>query len=125
MTSTDFKVEIKVKTQYLPDQSPEKDQYAFAYHITVMNSSSQTIQLLNRYWLITDGNGKNTEVQGPGVVGQQPHIAAGERFQYTSGAILDTPVGSMQGYYEMQAADGTKFKSPIDIFSLGVPNLVN
>ena len=119
------KVDIKVETQYLENQSPNKDKYAFAYRITIQNNSQQSIQLLNRYWLITDGDGKKTEVQGAGVIGEQPHIQIGDSFQYTSGAVLDTPVGTMQGYYEMQSDDGEQFQAPIDVFSLAVPNAVN
>lgn len=125
MSLTNFGVEINVITRYLPEQSTDDKQYAFAYHITIINRGPQEIQLLNRYWLITDGNGKNSEVEGPGVIGQQPRIPAGSRFQYTSGAVLNTPVGSMQGYYEMVTPDGTQFKAPIEVFSLGVPYLVN
>ena len=119
------KVEITVKTQYLKNQIPDKDKYAFAYKIVIHNNGQQSVQLLNRYWLITDGNGKKTEVQGAGVVGEQPHIQPGDFFQYTSGAVLDTPVGTMQGYYEMQPEGGELFQAAISIFSLAVPNAVN
>lgn len=119
------KVDITVDTQYLKNQSPDKDKYAFAYRILICNSGQQSVQLISRYWLITDGNGKKTEVQGPGVIGEQPHIQPGDSFQYTSGAVLDTPVGTMQGYYEMQREDGELFQAAIDIFSLAVPNVLN
>jgi len=119
------KVDITVDTQYLKNQIPDKDKYAFAYKIAIHNSGQQSVQLINRYWLITDGNGKKTEVQGAGVIGEQPHIKPGDSFQYTSGAILDTPVGTMQGYYEMQDDDGERFNAAIDIFSLAVPNVLN
>jgi ApaG protein len=125
MQLTENSIQIKVQTQYLPEQAPEDNQYAFAYHITIQNLGNQDVQLINRYWLITDGNGKNTEVKGPGVIGQQPTIAAGAQFEYSSGAILETPVGSMQGYYEMRSKDGAMFNAAIDVFSLRVPNLVN
>lgn len=118
-------ISIQVKTQYLHDRIPDKDQYPFAYKITITNLGEQQVQLLNRYWLITDGNGKKTEVQGAGVIGEQPFIQPDQSFVYTSGAILDTPVGTMQGYYEMQWADGEIFQAPIDIFSLAVPNVLN
>ena len=81
--------------------------------------------MLSRYWLITDGNGKNTEVQGEGVVGKQPLIDPASEYQYTSGALIDTPVGSMQGHYEMENEDGERFRVPINIFSLSVPNAIN
>jgi ApaG protein len=119
------KVEITVETQYLKNQIPDKDKYAFAYKISIHNHGQHSIQLINRYWLITDGNGKKTEVQGPGVIGEQPHIPPGEYFKYTSGAVLDTPVGTMQGYYEMQQKDGERFEAAINVFSLAVPNIVN
>ncbi|WP_293748889.1 Co2+/Mg2+ efflux protein ApaG [uncultured Paraglaciecola sp.] len=121
----DNKIDITVDTQYLKNQIPDKDKYAFAYRISICNSGQQLVQLISRYWLITDGNGKKTEVQGPGVIGEQPHIQPGDSFQYTSGAVLDTPVGTMQGYYEMQREDGELFQAPINIFSLAVPNVLN
>jgi ApaG protein len=119
------KVNVTVETQYLKNQIPDKDKYAFAYKISIHNNGQYPVQLINRYWLITDGNGKKTEVQGPGVIGVQPHIRPGDCFQYTSGAVLDTPVGTMQGYYEMQQKDGERFEAAISIFSLAVPNVVN
>lgn len=123
---TDPSVHIKVTCRHLPDHLPaDSKQFAFAYHISITNLSDQTVQLINRYWLITDANGKSSEVKGAGVVGKQPHIAPGETFQYTSGAVIDTPVGNMQGYYEMEAADGTTFRAPIDIFRLALPNVIN
>ncbi len=119
-------ITIDVETNYLPDHiPPEKNKFAFSYHIKVTNNAAQTVQLLNRYWLITDGNGKKSEVAGAGVVGKQPHIKPGESFAYSSGAILDTPVGSMQGHFEFQAPSGELFKVPIDIFSLSVPHALN
>jgi ApaG protein len=119
------KVNITVQTQYLKNQIPDVDKYAFAYKVAVHNNGQQLIQLINRYWLITDGNGKKTEVQGPGVIGEQPYIQPGDTFYYTSGAVLDTPVGTMQGYYEMQREDDQRFQAPINIFSLAVPNVLN
>lgn len=117
---------VSVSTKHIPEHpanGPEK--YAFAYHITIRNHSHARVQLLSRYWQITDGNGKNTEVQGEGVVGKQPHIEPSSEYQYTSGALLDTPVGSMQGYYEMEDEHGERFRVPINIFSLSVPNAIN
>jgi ApaG protein len=119
------KVEITVETQYLKNQIPDKDKYVFAYKISVHNNGQHAVQLINRYWLITDGNGKKTEVEGPGVIGLQPHILPGDFFRYTSGAVLDTPVGTMQGYYEMQQENGARFEAVINVFSLAVPNVVN
>lgn len=119
------KVDITVETQYLKNRIPDKDKYVFAYKISIQNNGQQAVQLISRYWLITDGNGEKTEVQGDGVIGEQPHIQIGDTFQYTSGAVLDTPVGTMQGYYEMQREDGERFQAAINVFSLAVPNAVN
>ncbi|MBC3765392.1 Co2+/Mg2+ efflux protein ApaG [Neptunicella marina] len=117
---------ITVKTQFLADHPVcDEGKFAFAYFITIKNTSKQSVQLLNRYWLITDGNGKTSEVQGAGVVGEQPHISPNQAHHYNSGAILDTPVGTMQGFYEMQRADGSTFEAPIPLFSLAVTSLVN
>lgn len=119
-------IKIEVETQFLEGRIPDEEQkFAFAYKVTIINQDKQQVRLLNRYWLITDGNGKKNEVRGPGVVGEQPLIEAGKSFQYTSGAILDTPVGTMEGYYEMEDETGKTFKARINVFSLSVPNLVN
>ncbi len=126
MITTEPLVLIHVATRHLPDHATERaDQYAFAYQVTISNKSQQAVQLLSRYWLITDANGKTSEVSGDGVVGKQPVIQPGDEYQYTSGAILDTPVGSMQGYYQMESADGSAFRANIDVFRLAVPNLIN
>jgi ApaG protein len=126
MSGQNLPIKINVKTQYLQDRiDPQENKYAFAYRIDIRNLSDQKVKLLNRYWLITDGNGKKTEVQGEGVVGEQPLIEPGKSYQYTSGAILDTPVGRMQGHYELEDAGGNLFKAPIDIFGLAVPNSLN
>ena len=91
-------IEVRVKTRHLPEHLPsDSTQFAFAYHITIINNSNETVQLISRYWRITDANGKSSEVQGAGVIGKQPIIEPGESFDYTSGAVIDTPVGNMQG----------------------------
>lgn len=119
-------VAVQVSTRYLPDHLPDSaDKYAFAYQITIRNHNTFPVTLESRYWLITDANNKRSEVQGDGVVGKQPTIAPGESFQYTSGAVIDTPVGSMQGYYVMTTQDGRSFKTPIAPFSLALPNAIN
>lgn len=119
-------IRIQVKSQYLAESSqPAQQKYAFAYHISIENVGNEAVQLLNRYWLITDADGKKTEVHGAGVVGKQPVITPDDTYEYSSGAILETPVGTMQGYYEMQTADGSLFRAPIPLFSLVVPNLIN
>ena len=115
-------IEISVRTRYLADQSsPQADRYVFAYTITLHNVGEVAAQLLTRHWIITDGNGKVEEVRGDGVVGQQPHLEPGDRFEYTSGAVLDTEVGSMHGSYQMLALDGKRFDAPIPAFTLSVP----
>lgn len=93
---------IQVQSVYIEAQSsPDNERYVFAYTVTIRNLGRAPVQLLGRYWLITNGNGRETEVQGEGVVGVQPLIAPGEEYQYTSGAIIETPLGTMQGHYEM------------------------
>ncbi|WP_341502971.1 Co2+/Mg2+ efflux protein ApaG [Gallaecimonas sp. GXIMD4217] len=120
------KLHIQVVTHYLDDRSiPEEDKYVFAYTVTIRNLGTESATLRNRHWLITDGNGKTTEVNGAGVVGKEPSIAAGAEFSYTSGAVLESPVGTMEGYYEMEDEAGERFRTPIPIFRLAVPNVVN
>jgi len=119
-------ISVSVETAYLPDQSaPEDDRYVFAYTITIANTGVTPARLLTRHWIITDANGKVQEVRGDGVVGEQPHLSPGEAFRYTSGAVLETPLGTMQGSYQMQADDGREFDAPIAPFSLRVPHLVH
>lgn len=121
-----FPVPVQVETYYIPAQSDAAaERFVFAYTITIRNESASRVKLLRRYWSITDANGKHTEVRGDGVVGEQPELAPGESYTYTSGAVLETPVGTMQGHYEMQAADGTEFEAPIAVFRLAVPNVLN
>ncbi|GAB2701954.1 Co2+/Mg2+ efflux protein ApaG [Aliiglaciecola sp. 3_MG-2023] len=120
-------ISIDVQTQYLEDRFPEtEEKYAFAYKITITNNSKDEVTLRNRYWLITDGNGDKSEVAGKGVVGEQPLIKPGESYQYTSGAILDTPVGTMQGHYEFKCAENDELlKVPIKVFRLADSNVLN
>ena len=96
-----------------------------AYTITVTNTGQTAATLLRRHWLITDANCKVQEVRGEGVVGVQPHIMPGESYEYTSAAILETPVGCMQGSYEMIADDGIEFDAPIPVFNLAAPNTLH
>ena len=120
---TDSDITINVETAYVEAQSaPDHDKYAFSYTITIHNKGSEAAKLLNRHWVITDANGKIEEVRGEGVVGEQPYLKPGEAFRYTSGAMLDTPVGSMEGEYEMVDDDGKRFLALIPAFSLAVPN---
>lgn len=119
-------IDIQVETQYLVEQSaPEDEQYVFAYTITITNERAAPAKLLSRHWIITDATGGVEEVRGDGVVGHQPHLSPGESFEYTSGAILKTPVGTMQGSYEFVDEDGKRFDAPIPVFSLSVPNMVH
>ncbi|MEM9207895.1 MAG: Co2+/Mg2+ efflux protein ApaG [Pseudomonadota bacterium] len=122
----DCSISIDVATDYVDDQSdPDVDRYVFAYTITIANQGDVAARLMSRHWVITDGNGKVQEVSGDGVVGEQPHLNPGEQFRYSSGAVLETPVGAMQGRYRMQADDGIDFDAPIPAFTLAVPGLLN
>jgi ApaG protein len=115
-------IRVTVRAQYLADQSsPEKGRYVFAYSVTIANEGTGPAQLRTRHWIITDGRGKIEEVQGDGVVGEQPRLVPGQRFQYTSGCVLDTPVGTMHGTYQMIRDDGTWFDAVIAPFSLVMP----
>ena len=119
-------IQVDVETRYIEDQSnPDQNNYVFAYTITIQNRGEQAAQLLTRHWVITDGTGEVEEVRGEGVVGQQPHLLPLQGFEYTSGAILKTPVGAMQGEYEFSDASGEKFEVPIAPFTLSMPNLVH
>jgi ApaG protein len=120
------KIDIEVETQYIEEQSiPEEDRYVFAYTITIRNNGRQPAKLLTRRWLITDGDGNTQEVQGEGVVGEQPHIGPGDYYRYTSGTVLDTPVGTMEGSYQMKADDGMEFEAPIPVFTLSLPHTLH
>lgn len=117
---------IDVETHYIEEQSsPTEDRYVFAYTITIRNNGEQPAKLLARHWVITDGDGNTQEVRGEGVVGEQPHIGPGDYFRYTSGTVLDTPVGTMQGSYQMLADDGTEFEAPIPVFTLSLPHTLH
>ncbi|MCH8248316.1 MAG: Co2+/Mg2+ efflux protein ApaG [Proteobacteria bacterium] len=119
-------IRIQVATRYIDDQSdPDINRYVFAYTITISNSGDVAARLISRHWIITDANGKVQEVNGDGVVGEQPHLNPGEVFRYTSGAVLETPLGAMQGLYRMEADNGIGFDAPIEPFTLVVPGLLN
>jgi len=119
-------VAIEVTSQYQAEQSdPDSNRFVFAYHITITNRNSQPVQLLSRRWLIVDGDQKTQEVEGEGVVGEQPVIAADDSYSYTSGAVLATSVGSMQGHYNMVTDDGDEFIAPIGPFTLARPNALH
>ena len=115
------KIEIQVVPNYSVEQSsPTTSRFMFTYHITVINNSSKTYPLLSRYWIIRDGLKNEEEVQGPGVVGEQPIIAPGERFEYTSFCPLPTPTGSMRGHYVLKSEKGRTIKAAIPLFFLRV-----
>lgn len=120
-------VRIIVRPRYVAEQSdPATNQYLFAYHITIRNEGDQTVQLLSRHWVITNGEGKVEEVRGPGVVGYQPILKPGEDFQYTSGCPLTTPIGTMHGEFNMVVqSSGEAFDARIEPFRLAVPRVLN
>ena len=126
MDSPDYAIDVDVATRFLDDQSaPEEDRYVFAYTIRIHNRGKVPARLLRRHWLITDGNGKVQEVEGEGVVGEQPWLRPGEGFEYTSGAVLETDIGTMRGSYDVLADDGTRFATPIPVFTLSVPRTLH
>lgn len=119
-------VRIIVQPRYLAEQSnPGEDRYLFAYHVVIRNEGEIPVQLLNRHWVITNGDGKVEEVRGPGVVGYQPKLNPGQAFEYTSGCPLDTPVGTMHGSFQMTSEKGDHFDALIDPFRLAVPGCLN
>lgn len=126
MMPANHQIGVEVESEFIPGQSsPGEKRFVFAYTITISNRGSVPARLITRHWLITDGNGEIQEVRGDGVVGVQPHLKPGQSFQYTSGTIIKTPVGSMQGSYQMVADDGKRFDADIAPFSLAVPGLVH
>lgn len=126
MRGKTFDIGIQVVTNYIDEQSePALDRYVFAYTITIANNGQVPARLISRHWIITDANGKVQEVTGDGVVGEQPHLNPGEEFRYSSGAVLETPVGAMQGLYRMEADNGVNFDAPIAPFTLAVPGVLH
>lgn len=126
MTRKNCEIRIEVATDYVDDQSePDIGRYVFAYTITISNMGQVPARLLSRHWVITDANGKTQEVRGDGVVGEQPHLNPGEKFRYSSGAVLETPVGAMQGNYRMKTDNGVDFDAPIPPFTLAVPGVLH
>jgi ApaG protein len=120
------KISVDVETAYLEEQSdPIEERYVFSYTITIRNEGRTSARLLTRHWLITDANGKVQEVRGDGVVGEQPYLKPGQGFRYSSGAVLETPVGVMQGSYQMVAEDGERFDAPISPFRLAMPGVLH
>ena len=126
MSNTDSQFDIEVATRFLDEQSvPEEGRFVFAYTVHIRNDGKVPAQVLGRRWLITDGNGKVQEVVGEGVVGEQPWLRPGEGFEYTSGAVLETDIGTMRGSYDVLADDGTRFAAPIPPFTLSVPRTLH
>ncbi len=124
--SAPHNIRIDVETSYLGEQSdPGEQRYVFAYTITIRNEGGLPATLLTRHWIITDANGGVKEVRGDGVVGEQPRLEPGQGFRYSSGAVLETPVGTMQGSYQMIDAQGQRFDAPIPLFRLAMPGILH
>jgi ApaG protein len=125
-TPTQYAFSVSVKTAYLPDQSSvEENRFAFAYTVTITNVGNIAAQLISRHWVITDGNSEVQEVKGLGVIGAQPLLKPNERFEYTSGTMLNTPEGEMRGSYFLVAVDGTQFEAVIESFVLSQPRVLH
>ena len=121
-----YNIKVLVGSQYIEAESnPEADRYVFAYTINILNQGNIPAKLLSRHWVITDANNRVQEVKGKGVVGEQPYLKPGEAFQYTSGTMMETPVGSMQGTYQMVADDDHHFDAIIEPFTLALPKILN
>ena len=126
MSDDTHKIHVEVSPAYIREQSdPSNNHYVFSYTVTIRNDGDQPARLLTRHWVITDGDGQVQEVRGEGVIGEQPHLQPGEGFQYTSGTFMNTPVGTMQGSYQMISDDGETFDAEIPSFTLSVPNVLH
>ena len=124
--SKKYQIAVSAVPQFIADQSdPTKENYVFAYTITIENVGTVPAQLISRHWIITDANARVQEVRGLGVVGHQPLLQPGEKFEYTSGCQLDPPVGTMRGSYQMTAEDGTQFEAVIPEFTLAIPRVLH
>lgn len=121
-----YNISVAVRSQYIEAESnPEINKYVFAYTVTIKNEGNIGAKLISRHWIVTDANNHTQEVQGQGVIGEQPYLKPGESFEYTSGTMLETPVGSMQGTYQMIANDEHHFDAIIEPFSLALPQILN
>ena len=121
-----YKVEVSVRTEYLENQSlPSEGKYFFSYTVTIKNVGKIPAKLISRHWVITDANERIEEVRGLGVVGEQPRLKTNESFEYTSGTIINTPVGTMYGTYQMVADNGYEFDAEIPMFSLNISKVLN
>jgi ApaG protein len=119
-------IRVEVETAYIEEQSdPGDKRFVFSYTITIRNEGQVPARLLTRHWIITDANGNVKETRGEGVVGEQPYLKPGQGFRYSSGAVIETPVGTMQGSYRMVADDGRHFDAPIPPFRLAMPGVLH
>ena len=126
MSDPRYQIDVSVVTRFLSEQSqPEQNRFAFAYTITITNGGNEAVRLLNRHWIITNGRNRISEVRGEGVVGKQPLIEPGKSFSYTSGTIMETAVGTMEGSYEMISASGRPFIAPVTAFPLVEPSALH
>ncbi|MFN2119453.1 MAG: Co2+/Mg2+ efflux protein ApaG [Anaerolineales bacterium] len=121
-----YNIQVSVRSSYLDEQSdPDDNRYVFAYTVTIANEGDVPAKLVSRHWVITDSDNRIQEVRGEGVVGEQPRLSPGERFEYTSGTVIGTPVGTMSGSYRMVADDGTSFDAEIPRFTLSIPRTLH
>ena len=121
-----YECTVKVEVTFIPDQSDvEHNRYAFAYHVTITNTGNIAAQLISRHWIVTEADGETQEIKGLGVVGAQPLLNPSEQYEYTSGTVINTPMGEMHGTYQMVAEDGTQFDAIIPVFSLSMPRVLH
>lgn len=126
LNESEYKIRVDAKPRYLEEHSqPDADRFVFAYTITISNEGAVPARLLSRHWIITDANGQVREVRGDGVIGEQPRLEPGELYRYTSGSLLETPVGSMRGSYTMITDDGHRFDAVIPAFTLARPGALH
>lgn len=126
MDKENYEIDVHVETDYIQEQSiPEQNRYVFSYTVTITNTGAIPAKLLRRHWIITDANNRVQEVKGDGVIGEQPHLKPGQSFRYTSGTMLETPVGCMEGTYNMVTDDEIEFDATIPVFSLSTPNTLH
>ncbi|MEH6457093.1 MAG: Co2+/Mg2+ efflux protein ApaG [Cocleimonas sp.] len=122
----DYNISVTVDSQYIEAESnPEANRFVFAYTVHIKNNGNIAAKLISRHWIITDANNRTQEVKGKGVIGEQPYLKPGESFEYTSGTMMETPVGSMQGSYQMISNDEHSFDAIIEPFTLALPKILN
>lgn len=121
-----YECTVKVEATYIPDQSDVTlNRYVFSYHVTITNTGNIAAQLISRHWVIVEADGQQQEVRGLGVVGEQPLLAPKQSYEYTSGTVINTPMGKMHGSYQMVAEDGTRFEAMIPVFTLNMPRVLH